>query len=374
MLELDFTGAANVADVGAVDGYVRKVILTIIESMAVLPNRFLVKLDANNDYFKTYLYPLGIVRVTIDRAWGFAEGKPRTTYNSSPDHKLTYLLRCAESKSATGKFFSKLTRASPDCYANVNVGAEETWKTSTKSNTTTPKWRETHDFVVTDFDQCIKVDVEDEDVGGDDEVGIAATTVKDILTAGGHEDLALIRKGQDTDGKVSVAAQFFKFEATAGSFSAPDHKGDGKLCGLVTILVASAFGIKGQREQLKPSVVVTWGEKHKFQTAIKEDAPGTDINNPAFDQNFRIPITADLVGSGAESFRIALMDGEKEVGGKDVPFAEVLKAPDMILRQHFDMGGEGSVRAAICLRGVTAATMEQTAGSAGMALPQRPKQ
>ena len=309
--------------------------------MAVLPNRYLVKLDANNDYFKTYLYPLGMARVTVEKATGFAE----------------------EAKSGAKKLFSKITQASPDCYAKTSVGAEEAWKTSTKKNTTNPAWNETHDFVVTDLDQCIKVDVEDEDVGGDDEVGIALTTVRDILKAGGRQEIALVKKGEQTEGKVSLACQFFEFGADAGSFSASDHKGDGRFCGLATILVAGAFNIQGRREELTPSVKVVWG-KNNFQTAVKTDAPGTDINNPAFDQNFRIPITTDLVGNGAENFRIVLMNGEKEVGGVDVPFQDVLKAPDMILESKFNVGGGASVRASIHLRGVKAANMQQ-------ALPRR---
>jgi len=347
VLKLNFTGAANVADLSVIDGAVRKVILSIINGMAVLPNRFLVQLDANNDYFKTHLYPLGIVRLTVEKAWGFAE----------------------ESKTKTKKLLSKLTRASPDCYAKVEVGAEAAWKTSVKNNTTSPAWGETHDFVVTDFDQCITIDVEDQDVGSDDEVGLAVTTVKEILLAdGGRQELGLVRKGEETDGKVAITARFFQFAADAASFSASDHKGDGRLCGLATILVAGAFGIKGQREELSPSVVVTWGDKHRFQTVVKTDAPGTDISNPSFAQNFRIPITADMVGgSNAQGFRITLMNKGKEMGSADVPFADVLKAPSMILQDKFDVGNGATVRASICLRGVSAATMQE------MAMPQRQK-
>lgn len=314
--------------------------------MATLPNRFLVKLDANNDYFMTYLYPVGIARVTVEKAWGFAE----------------------ESKTATKKFFSKLTRASPDCYANVAVGAEETWKTSTKNNTTTPTWGETHDFVVTDLDQCITFNIMDEDVGEDDEVGLSVTTVRDIMNAGGRQELAMAKKDKETEGKLAVACQFFAFGAEAGSLSSSDHQGEGRLCGLITILVASAFNIEGDRKELTPSVVVEWGRTHRFQTTKIADAPGTDIHNPSFDQNFRIPVTTDMVGGGTESFRIALMNGEKEIGGVDVPYEDVLKAPGMLLANKFDVGGGATVRASICLKGVTAGGLQEAT------LPQRPKQ
>lgn len=305
--------------------------------MFTLPNRYLLKLDANADYFKTYHYPLGMVRLTVEKAWGFGE----------------------EAKSSVKKFFNKVTRAAPDCYALVDVGAEEQWRTSTKNNTNNPSWNETHDFVVCDLDQCIKVDVQDHDVNGDDDVGVAVTTVREILRTGGSREMTLTQNGQETDGRVSISCQFFQYVADAGSLTASDHSGDGRLSGIAYVLVASAFGIKGQRETLKPSVVVTWGTAHKFQTIIKTDAPGTDINNPSFDQAFRVPITTDFAGSSADNFRIALLDGENEVGSVDIPFASVAGAPDKTLQQKFDVGNGASVRASIRLRGVVPGQIQE---------------
>ena len=105
VLKLDFTGAANVADSDMIDGAVRKVIINIINSILTLPNRLLIKLDASNDYFKTQLFPIGVIRITAEKATGFAEDK----------------------KGAAQKLFSKLTRASPDTYVNISVGAEDAW-------------------------------------------------------------------------------------------------------------------------------------------------------------------------------------------------------------------------------------------------------
>lgn len=328
-LKLDFTGAADVADFSLIDGMVRKVILGVINSMFTLPNRFLFKLDTNTDYFRTYHYPIGLLRLTIEKAWGFSE----------------------EAQSSVKRLLSKVTRAAPDCYALIELGAEEPWQTATHNNAHSPTWNETHDFVVCDFDQCVKVDIKDHDVNSDDDVGLAVTTVRDILAAGGSQELALTHKGQETDGRVSIKAQYFKYAADGGSFSASDHKGDGRLSGIATVLIASAFGIKGQREVLKPSVVVTSGGSKRFQTAIKTDAPGTDINNPFFDQAFRLPVTPDSAG---QSFRLALLDGEKEIGGVDVPFQRVADAPDMTLQESFDIGNGATIRASICLRGLVA--------------------
>jgi Ca2+-dependent lipid-binding protein len=301
----------------------------------------MVKLDSATDYFKTYHQPLGLIRITAEKAWGFAEGE----------------------KSKTKKLFSKLTRASPDCYAEVEVGAEPAWRTSTKNNTTRPAWGERHDFVVTDFDQCIKVTVSDHDVNSDDEVGVAVTTVREILVAGGKMELGMLHKGEESEGKVALSCDFFQFTPEdGGSFSASSHIGEGLMSGLISVLIAGAFGIKGARETLRPSIVVTYGDKHRFQTAVKTDAPGTDINNPTFDQQFRIPVTGDMKSG---TLRIACMDKETEVGAVEVPFADLEKASDMTLTDNFDVDNGAKVRASICLRGLRHASIQD------MTLPQR---
>jgi hypothetical protein len=79
-----------------------------------------------------------------------------------------------------------------------------------------------------------------------------------------------------------------------------------------------------------------------LQTAVKTDAPGTDINNLAFDQLFRIPVTtADITD---ESLQIACMDKEAEISYVDVLFKNLQKAPDMTLQDNFDIGGGVKVR------------------------------
>lgn len=313
-------------------------VLDTLNSLVTLPNRYLYKVDNHNDFFKTYLHPLGIVRITVEKAWNFAQ----------------------EPEATTTKIWSKITRADPDCYAKVNVGAEEAWKTGVKNNTTTPAWNETHDFVVSDLLQCVKVDIEDQDVNADDEIGIAVTTVREIVSNGPQLEMPLIREGQETGGRVSLNCQYFPFEASNNSFSSSDHTGEGRLCGLATILIAGAFGIKGARQELSPSVVVTWGEQNRFRTSVITDAPGTDINNPTFDQTFRIPFTVDMVGSKANDFRIAVLNGENEVAGVDVPYGDVLKAKDQVLQDTFNVGNGTSVKASICLRGLSGASAKST--------------
>lgn len=327
-LSLDFTDAANIADVGIISGTIRKTILGIIGGMAVLPNRFLVKLDNSNDYFKTYQPHLGVIRLTIERAIGISGPK----------------------KSGAKRLLAKIVKDVPDCYCKVSVGAEEEWRTSTKKNDHDPEWNETHDFLVADFEQTISLDIQDDDMGADDDIGMGHISIKDILLGGGTKEIALTHKGEQTQARVTVHAQFFNFIAEPEALSASHSQGEGQLCGLATVLVASALGLQGQRDEIQPSVKVSWGGK-EFRTAVKTYTPGTDIFNPSFDQAFRIPITRDMV-SNPGPFRVSLLNKEAETGAIEIPFADVQSGQDLSIADAYDIGSGATVRVAISLRGL----------------------
>ncbi|KAI1668771.1 Ca2+-dependent lipid-binding protein, contains C2 domain protein [Pyrenophora tritici-repentis] len=334
-LELDFTDAANIADLSVIDNCVRKIILGIIGGMFVLPNRFLVKMDNNVDYFKTYQPHHGLIRVTIARATNIAAPK-----------------QGEKKKSTISKLMEKVKlKDVPDCYAKVIVGAEAEWKTSVVDNNTNPEWNETHDFIVTDFEQNISIDIQDEDTAtGDDDIGFASTTVKDILLQGGSQDLSLSHKNTPTGGRVLIHAKFFNFVNNAQILSSAHAQGQGQYVGLATILIASAHDLQGPREELQPSVKVTWGT-HTFQTAVKTYTPGTDIYNPSFDQAFRIPLTADMLANPG-AFQFHLLNKTTEFGSAQIGWQDVLGAEGLMVQNSFDMGNGAKIRAAVTLHGV----------------------
>ncbi|KAK0621818.1 hypothetical protein B0T17DRAFT_305423 [Bombardia bombarda] len=326
-LHLDFTDAGGFGDLALVDRAVRKIVLQIISGMAVLPNRFLVKLDAQNDYFETYQHPQGVLRLTVEKGLSLG-GAGQKTRN----------------------IFKKLTRDVPDCFVKVNLSAEPQWKTATVKNNHHPEWNETHDFIISDHDQIIEADVQDDDPVGADDIGIAATTVKQLLVAGGRQELTLRHDEQATESKLTLSGKFFRFVADPASFSGQGGGSPTDVLGLLTVAIASAFGVSGRRQELKPSVKVTWGEEVPFRTNIISDSPGTDIENPSFDQAFRIPVLAGMI-EGGPAVRIALMDKEEERGAVEVSLEDLLAAPDMTVQQEFDVGGGARVRAGIWLRG-----------------------
>ncbi|KAF1995998.1 hypothetical protein P154DRAFT_525858 [Amniculicola lignicola CBS 123094] len=332
-LKLDFTDAANIADSFLIKNAVRNTILGIVSSMAVLPNRFLVKLDANCDYFKTYHPHLGVLRLTIEKA---------TNLGVSNE---------GEKKSKTSRLLSKLKlKDVPDCYVKVNIGAEGEWRTSVQSNNHNPEWNETHDFLVADYEQSIAVDIQDDDLAGDDDIGIGHTTIKKILLNGGSQKLSLTHKDEPTNAEITMHAKFYNFVSDASLLSAQDAGGKDQICGLVTILIASALGLDGQRNELNPSVKVTWSGK-EFVTGAKTYTPGVDIFNPTFDQAFKIPLTADMLAN-AESFKISLLNKNQETGSVEVAFQDVTSAPGMVKEDSFDVGNGAVVRASISVRGI----------------------
>jgi len=327
-LDLDFTDAANIADCFLIEKTVRNTILGIISGMLVLPNRILVKLDSNNDYFKTYQHHLGIMRLTIEKATDIPAPKK---------------------ESRASRFIAKIVKDIPDCYVKVNVGAEPEWRTATHKNNHNPEWNETHDFLVSDFEQAIAVDVKDDDLAGDDDIGIGHTTIKEVLLNGGTHELPLSHKGEPTGANLIVHAKFYHFVADAQLLAAQSNE-QGDICGLATILIASALGLSGQRDELNPSVQVTYGDS-KFQTAAKTYSPGTDIFNPAFDQAFRIPLTSAMVANPG-SFKIMLMNKTVESGSVEVPFQNILDAPGLVKEESFDVGAGAIVRASISVHGI----------------------
>ncbi len=94
-------------------------------------------------------------------------------------------------KSGAKKLLAKIAGDVPDSYCNVNVGAEELWRTSTQKNKLTRYGMRPRTSSSWTMTRASIVDLLDEDLGGDDNLGIGVTTVKQILLAGGTQELTL---------------------------------------------------------------------------------------------------------------------------------------------------------------------------------------
>ncbi|KAK0643192.1 hypothetical protein B0T16DRAFT_415476 [Cercophora newfieldiana] len=336
-LDLDFTDAAHIANLGIIDRAVRRTILGIMSSMIVLPNRFLVKLDTANDYFKTYQHPLGVLRLTVESGENFGEEKGGKS------------------------FLKRLVHDVPDCFVKVKLSAEPEWRTQTITNHRHPEWNETRDMIVSDYDQIVETDVQDADTAtGDDDIGVGTISVKNLLLQGGRHELALTHKDQPTEGKLTIRGEFHQFVPDAASFTSGEAGSD-QIVGLMSVLIASVRNLSGPRQDLRPLVRVQWGDAPALQTGMKTDTPGFDVENPGFDQTFKIPIQAGMIPgppvkilliNGAKPKAETEEDRERLLGSVEVSLDDVLGAPDLAVQKDFDAGNGATIRAGVWLRGM----------------------
>lgn len=329
-LELDFTGAADIADLSIIDDSIRQVIDDVLASMLVLPNRLLVKLDPANDYFKTYQPPRGILRLTVVSGRGFVTPKG---------------------------FFKDV----PDTYCKVRVGAFKPWNTETKNNDTTPGWNEVKDFVLSDLEQLITVNVLDEDLGYDDEIGGGSISIGELIAKGEMADVKLLTKDTksgskvDTGAAITLKGEVFELVPDIASFGRPEHKKKDLLVGLATIVVAGACDVPGDRMSIGPNVKVNFAEC-EFVTPTVLDMPGIDPNQPAFDMAFRIPLTAEMSASPSD-FTLTLLDKNSKLATLVIPFEKVTKAPGFCLSsvdspEIFKLDNGVALKASIRISGI----------------------
>lgn len=318
-IDLDYQGLAAIADFSLIEKTIKKIIHTILASLAVLPNRLLVKIDPANDYYKTYQQHLGFLRLTVKSASGFKTPKG---------------------------FFKDV----PDLYCKVKMGASEAWKTDTINNSCDPEWNETKDFLLSDHDQIISIEVLDDDLTGDDKHGNASITVGQLLLKGEEDELPLLMDRVDTGGKVKISCDVYQFSKDLTSLESEEHQKEGLMCGMLTILVAGASDVPGSRKELAAHCKVQFGD-NKFDTPMVFDVPGLDPNNPAWDSAFRVPLTGDVVSSATE-VSLALYDKKEKLGTITVPWDDVIAAPDSCLTDKYKLGNGASIHARIDVCGI----------------------
>lgn len=319
-MSLDFTGVADIADLSIIDDTIRKVILDIIASILVLPNRLLIKIDPANDYFKTYQPQLGFIRVTVLNGKGFVTPKG---------------------------FFKDI----PDVYCNVRLGALPVWTTTTQNNTLSPHWNESNDFLLSDHDQELTFDVLDDDLTGDDKLGSGKITVGKLLLAGKHADIPLVAKGKNTGAKIAIKCEIYEFVPDLASFTDPNHLAKDRMCGMITIIVANARKVPGDRLEIMPHVKVRYGSKD-FDTPMLTDMPGIDTNNPDFDCPFRIPLNVETA-KAKDKFSFTLMERQSELATLEVAYDDVVAAPGHCLNMvHKKLDNGSSISIGITVAGI----------------------
>ncbi len=313
-VDIDFTGLADIADSVLLRGSIRKIINKVIADIFVLPNRFLIKLNPANDYFATYILPIGYLRLTLESGSGFK---------------------------TTGKFIKDV----PDVYCQISLGAEEVVRSKTKNNSNDPVWNQKFDFLLADYEQNIKIRAWDDDIAGDDDLGTGTLCVKELLAAGKKKQVPIYVDGKDTGSKVTVSCQVLEFSNSKTNFDLA-ITGKHTKSGMLSIVVAGASCIP-EEPGLTPSCKVTFGEE-EFCTPAVMECPGMDPRMPSFDSTFRVPLTVEMM-KAAPSIKFELMNKKRKMGEGVVHFGDVLDAAEMKLRKNFTMENGAVLKTCVVL-------------------------
>jgi Synaptotagmin-like mitochondrial-lipid-binding domain/C2 domain len=320
-LEMDFTGAAQALDLSVIDDAIRNTIQGVIAGIMVLPNRMLIKVDPLNDLYVSYLDPVAVIRVKVESGSGF--------------------------KGSTG-----FIKDVPDVYCILKMGGNEPWTTSTKDNDETPEWMEEHDYLLSDNDQILLLDVYDADIGRDQHLGDGRITVGQLMEAGGRVSIPLTPKmGNEPNPEIAInlSCTIFNLVQNTTSFESAAAGDGSKMCGLLTILVANAKGLVGEAESMSTQVVVKAAEK-TFTTGSVAAAPGIDANNPFYDAAYRVELTAETAETPDVKF--TLKNKGASIGEYTVALADVLSAPGLAVESEFPVASGGVLRAKMYVLGM----------------------
>mmetsp|Transcript_21744 Transcript_21744/g.24164 ORF Transcript_21744/g.24164 Transcript_21744/m.24164 type:complete len:508 (-) Transcript_21744:169-1692(-) len=308
-IDIDFTGIANIADWSIVDTKIQEIVQSQLAPMMVLPNRLLSTLDPTNNFCRdTYQEPVGIVRVTIVKGSQFRD--------------------------ELGLFRKDI----PDLYVKTKFGAlTEEWTTSVQKNTKNPAWNEQKDFIFSDDDQELRLEVWDADnklLGDpDDLIGVASTTMGQFLlndTNNGLDSLKLSMDGSHIGPEITIQAEIYKCVPDLASFTLPDFSNGNDrsncICGYLIILVGQVFDIAVPKIYANTSVKVGWGSKYDFVTPSVVNAPGMDPTNPSFNTPFLIPLTQEDVVSTQSPIPdvvFTMMNNDDKIGTLNVSFDDI---------------------------------------------------
>ena len=336
MLDLDFTGLAQVADMKMVNGKILKVINDSLADMVVLPNRMMTKVDPAVSFYNVYQPPRGFARITVLSGKGFVAEKRRMRSDDEPD-----------------------------VYCQISLGTSEPRKTSTVKNSVEPIWgTESFDFLLSDFQQTVTINVFDEDKGAidsDDHLGTAHITVQQLLLAAGNRRTSLLLEtddGKPTGAEIKIRCDLLPLTSKSLTSLTTQKASPFAMGGLLTVLVSNATNIPVDSSKLGTYVKVSYGDKHEFVTPTILEDVGVDAINPAYDSAFHVPITTQDFLAGRPDVLLQILqptdDVEKPkiIGQTSVMHSQLTRATDTTLQEKRDIGSGISLDFLVSLKGL----------------------
>ncbi|CAD7948414.1 unnamed protein product [Amoebophrya sp. A25] len=175
VVDVNFSGAANIVDFPVLAGTIRNIINGAICDSLVLPNRIFIPVADEAD--------MDMPRLSFPR----------------PEAVLRF--RLYSGKALLAKDFNFWGAATSDPYAVVKVGARS-FRTKTVKRTVNPTWQlgqASYDFFMFNKRQLLNIDLFDEDIDSDDKLGKVRIAVGDAVMRGIFP-LSLVQENGETEG------------------------------------------------------------------------------------------------------------------------------------------------------------------------------
>ncbi|CAN8067827.1 unnamed protein product [Agarophyton chilense] len=313
IIEMDFTGIANISEFSPVERVVKNVLKNVTASMIVLPNRIMYKTSASVDFFDTSTPPLGVMVVTIKEGRGFATVKKM-----------------------------KLVKSIPDIFCRATFGLEE-MKTDVVWDKINPVWDTTKAFIISAMEQPFKLKCWDKDLlSTDDHLGTIKFTAKELLQRDSTwEKLQTnVRMKTAKDAEIKLLSSYYSFSHTVAPVSGR--------C-VVSVLVDKAKNLPANSKAVSCCVQV--GTLKKETPPVRRPRipiPGFDPVNPVWD------FSCDALCEDISDVLVKLLvlDCGKEIGRIHINADEIAKSESKSKQGFFQLSPTATVRAKIIVRGL----------------------
>ncbi|CAN8061437.1 unnamed protein product [Agarophyton chilense] len=306
----NLTGVAALGNHPWLQGLVHSVSETLLEDLAVLPNRIAFKMIPGLDYFSFTAHPVGIMRFAALSGSGFP---------STDEHWFKQLIGVS---------------ALPDVYLCMQHGCTK-FQTDIVTSNANPIWEnQIFDFVLASKSpsQELRITAYDSDVGTDDFLGRGSIAIHELVRKGAVV-LPLLEAPDNAHPKVKIAARWLRLstylrDIQKAIIAQRSESGRPKHCShlLLTIDINEAHNLPPNK---RPYVKVIVGEQIFSTSAAYDLEMVYSVENPEFERSFPILLRGPIDASTRIDYKVIDMRSGDLMGSAYSSISEAVEgSPD----------------------------------------------
>ncbi|KAJ7322174.1 hypothetical protein JRQ81_018461 [Phrynocephalus forsythii] len=316
LLEINWTGLTNLLDIPGLNGLSDTIILDIISSYLVLPNRITVPLVSEVQIAQLrFPMPKGVLRIHFIEAQDL-EGKD------------TYLKGIVKGKS--------------DPYGIIRVGNQIFQSKVIKENLN-PKWNEVYEALVYEHPgQELEIELFDEDPDKDDFLGSLMIDLTEVEKERHLDEWFTL--DEVSKGRLHLKLEWLTLKPTTENLDQvlksiradKDQADDGLSSALLILYLDSARNLpSGKKLNSNPNPLVLLTVGHKAQ----ESKIRYKTNEPVWEENF----TFFVHNPRRQELEVEVKDEQHQcsLGNFKLPLSQLLASDDLTMHQRFHLNNSG---------------------------------